>query len=255
MNKQQFFKKCTADDSFIYMPEDQVDQSLYLEIKSILTNNLGKWKGGKIQGFQFDYDPTQLLIRLQNGEEVNFKKKFQFFPTPPEVVDKMIQVVLPEADSSILEPSAGQGHIIQAIQEFQSWAEYGFDAIEIHPVNQGILRKKGINVVGDDFLKWTTEKRYDYIFMNPPFKEGSKNVWIDHIKHAVKFLKEKGELVAVAPASASFVSNGEIKEFREEWLPLHNGYIYDIIPKGAFKSSGTGVKSVIIHINYMDREI
>jgi hypothetical protein len=50
----------------------------------------GKWKGGKVFGFVFATDPTELLDQIANGEKRNLKKEFQFFATPEKLADELV---------------------------------------------------------------------------------------------------------------------------------------------------------------------
>lgn len=72
--------------------------------------------------------------------------------------------------SSILEPSAGKGDIVDYISDYVKAHPYDFqyhkldiDLIEINPNLQHILKGKGYRVVHDDFLAFETYKRYDLI--------------------------------------------------------------------------------------------
>ena len=60
---------------------------------------------------------AELLADIQNGDNRNLKKEYQFFATPKELAQKLCSYI-PEDTETILEPSAGRGAIIQAINEF-----------------------------------------------------------------------------------------------------------------------------------------
>ncbi|MCH5304790.1 MAG: class I SAM-dependent methyltransferase, partial [Ruminococcus sp.] len=53
----------------------------------------------------------------------------------------------------------------------------------------------GIHIVGDDFLKYETDKHYDLILMNPPFSEGDK-----HLLNALEMQKNGGNIICLLNA-------------------------------------------------------
>ncbi len=79
--------------------------------------------------------------------------------------------------------------------------------------------------------------------MNPPFKNQAD---IKHINHALKFLKPGGKLVSVMSASVGFRENTLTNKFRS--LIEERGGSIESLPDGAFKESGTMVRTVIVVI-------
>jgi SAM-dependent methyltransferase len=75
---------------------------------------------------------------------------------------------------------------------------------------------------------------FDKIVMNPPFKNGDD---IKHIKHAIKFLRPGGRLVALC-------ANGPRQ--REQLMPLAD--TWEDLPQGTFKDSGTMVNAAMLTI-------
>ena len=71
--------------------------------------------------------------------------------------------------------------------------------VEISDLHCQILKAKGYATVQADFLKFTSDKPFDRIVMNPPFSEGR---WQAHLQHAASMLATDGRLVAILPASA-----------------------------------------------------
>jgi hypothetical protein len=63
-----------------------------MEVKNKLELIGGKWKGGKVGGFVFQEDPTDMLEQIANGENRKLKKEFQFFATPDELADKLVEL-------------------------------------------------------------------------------------------------------------------------------------------------------------------
>jgi hypothetical protein len=240
MDKLEVLKACTVDDMVVKLPNIQLDRKLYLEVKTALELIGGKWKSGKVQGFVFSQDPTELLEQISNGEKRNLKKEYQFFATPWDLADKLVDLSEIEDSNTILEPSAGQGAIINAINRFLS--NIVIDCYEIMDINRSILSKiLTANIIGNDFLECT--KKYDRIIANPPF---SKNQDIDHIYKMFDCLNENGILVSIASKHWKFSNNKKEEKFRE-WLEEHNAEILEI-ENGEFKESGTMVGAYIIKI-------
>ncbi len=156
-----------------------------------------------------------------------------FFPTPKNVIDELI-LGLPEG-ADVLEPSAGAGHICDALKERNA----KITAIEWNHTLSGILEQKGYTVAGDDFLEY--EGKHDYIIMNPPFEKGQD---MKHIQHAYSCLNEGGFIASVTSAG---ILNGRGEKFRE-WLDDVGGDYYDL-PEGSFKESGTNVNTCVVKIH------
>lgn len=127
-----------------------------------------------------------------------------FYPTPIDLANRMMNGVKWDYVSSILEPSAGKGDLADIINRRwnahrgRSWEPdkmADIDCIEFDPNLRAILRDKGFRVVHDDFLTYTTCKKYSLIVMNPPFESGVK-----HILRAMQLLQDGGQLIALCNA-------------------------------------------------------
>lgn len=220
----------------------QLERSTYVELNKILEALGGKWNR-KARGHVFDGDPRQKISEaLQAGEVVDVKKTFEFFETPQEVANRMIDMVEIPSGSRILEPSAGHGAIADVARAL--CPDCTIEVVEILDENRNILKEKGYKLVGKNFLKLKKRKPYDFILMNPPFS-GQKD--IDHIRHAWKFLKPGGTLVSVMAPSVRFRSNKKTETFRQ-WASSQPGFFIEDLPSGSFTGSGTGVGAVILHL-------
>ena len=240
---QHIFMQCKVIGNNIKLPDIQLDRKEYMDVKKQLTGLNGKWVGGKTQAFVFDFDPTDLLERLAGGES-NIKKKVQFFPTPSVLASKLVLIAEISDGHKILEPSAGQGAIVEQILLKNPTIK--ISVCEIEPINQDVLRKKystSIMHVGDDFLQVGDTRKYDRIIANPPF---NKSQDIDHIYKMYSLLSDDGILVSMS--STSWVTSNIKKSvaFRE-WLNKVNAEISDV-KSGVFKESGTSIATKIIKI-------
>lgn len=240
--KEQVLQNCTVEGNVVKLPSEQLDRKLYQEVAKALELIGGKWKGGKVFGFVFATDPTDLLEEIANGEKRNLKKEFQFFATPEKLADELVYLADIKQHDTILEPSAGQGAIIKAINKVCDCVP---DCFELMDVNTIILNKSGLrfNLIGDGFLKHNS-KTYTKIIANPPF---TKNQDIDHLKEMYECLSRGGRLVCIT--SESWVNGSQKKQIEfKNWLDEIEAEVIDI-EKGAFKESGTAVGGKIVIIN------
>jgi hypothetical protein len=137
-----------------------------------------------------------------------------FFPTPASIADQMIETADIQEGMSVLEPSAGMGHIADRIRE----AGVEPDVVELSGERRELLEAKGYNLVGYDFMD-LNEGEYDRIIMNPPFGDRRDSA---HVQHAYELLKPGGRLVAIMGEGVFFGQDKRAQEFRE-WLERVGG--------------------------------
>lgn len=77
--------------------------------------------------------------------------------------------------------------------------------------------------------------------MNPPFDRGRD---VDHVTHALKFLKPGGRLVSIMAAGVEYRTDRKTSDFRAT-VERFKGSIRDL-PFGSFAESGTNVNTVIV---------
>ena len=226
--------------SILYLPNEQLDRKLYLNVNKVLELLGGKWNR-KEKGHVFDENIEDKLNDAVNFSEiVDRKKEYQFFRTPKNIIKQMIELSELKPYDYVLEPSAGDGAIADELSKLLSTE---VSVIELNTEKYLKLEKRYRLSVQDDFLQVETSPVYDKIIMNPPF---SKQQDIDHILHAFKCLKKNGILVSIVSESPFFRNNTKSKNFRD-WLKENNAEIIDLMP-GAFKESGTMVKTRILKI-------
>ncbi len=166
-------------------------------------------------------------------EALQFASIPGYFPTPDAVRQMMFEAARLDDGQSILEPSAGSGAIADDLRT----RGYSVDCIEHWHSLREILQAKGHALIHDDFLTFTG--KYDRIIMNPPFEKSQD---VRHVRHAFEQLKPGGRLVAIMGAGVMF--RADCASFRE-WVDQLGGELTDIAA-GAFKSSGTGVATVML---------
>ena len=112
----------------------------------------------------------------------------QYYPTPEKVIELMLDPFEDKEehryyrekyadfnDRYILEPSAGEGAILDYMNE-HGVKNTRMYAIEIDDDFKHTLSNKQYTVVGHDFLQFEPEMLFDFIIMNPPFNEGAKHL-------------------------------------------------------------------------------
>lgn len=162
----------------------------------------------------------------------------QLFPTPPELAERMVELAEIEPEHRVLEPSAGTGSILRAIHPY---ARKGAEvvAVEVNRQLANLLERGRLadSVVEGDFLDWkpaALDAPFDRIIMNPPFENAAD---VKHIQHAASMLNSGGVLVALC-------ANGPRQ--REALQPLAD--LWEDLPPGSFKESGTGVNVALLVI-------
>lgn len=223
----------------------QLDRKLYTATNAVLEAAGGKWDR-KAKAHVFPVDASDAMEQIIQTGEVTLIRTIQqdygYFPTPSDVVDRLIELADIEAGMQALEPSAGQGNIVDALER----AGAKVTAIELLPANIEALRKKigaSHSVLAADFLTVSATPSYDRVVMNPPF---AKQADIKHVLHALKFLKPDGFLVSVMSAGVTFRDDKLTQGFRD--LIRARGGDIEALDDGAFKSSGTMVRTVIVNI-------
>lgn len=216
----------------------QLDRTLYLKVNKALVAMGGKWNR-KEGGHIFKVDPRPTVAGLLDNGTLAVERD-GFFETPPEIVGRMLELVL--VRGKVLEPSAGLGAIATRLPVGRDmvWC------IEKNPDRSNILREKGYRVECMDFLSMS-EEYFDTVVMNPPFEQGQD---IDHVRHAYDLLAPGGQLVSVMSEGPFFRQDKKATAFRE-WLE-GVGHQKERLPAGAFKNSGTGVNAclIVVHKGY-----
>lgn len=239
----EILKGSVIEGNIVKLPNYKLDRTDYLDVKNALELIGGKWKGGKTQGFVFNEDPTDYIEKLRQGEQINIKKEYQFFATPPTLADYLVQLAEIEHGHALLEPSAGQGAIVEAIHRVQP--DTVVDCYELMDLNRTFLEKQpNTNILGNDFLTEKNDNLYDRIIANPPF---SKNQDLDHVHEMWNRLEDNGRLVSIMSNHWRISSNKKEKAFQNFIDEVHAEVID--IEQGVFKESGTNISACIVVID------
>lgn len=219
----------------------QLDRKLYERVNKVLEAAGGKWNR-KAKAHIFDGEAAERAeqIMLTGSVEVP-KDEFNFFSTPPAVVQRLLELADVRCGMRALEPSAGRAAIAEPLAD----AGCIVDCIELMPANFNILAPtpKFNSVRLADFLEVEPRPIYDRIVMNPPFMRQAD---IKHVMHAYRFLAPGGLLVSVMGAGVTFRDNKLTQDFRD--LVRARGGDIEALPDGSFKQSGTSVNTVVATI-------
>jgi tRNA A58 N-methylase Trm61 len=95
--------------------KDKLARPLYTEVNEVLEALGGKWNR-KQQGHTFAGDPHAAVDQIiVDGEFSDEKRDFEFFATPDAVGDVVVKKADLQPDDLVLEPSCGDGTLMQAI--------------------------------------------------------------------------------------------------------------------------------------------
>lgn len=220
----------------------QLDRKLYEEVNKALEALGGKWNR-KFQGHVFDEDPRDALDRVVlTGEFSDKRQDFGFFETPAALAARVVEMAGIRPGMQVLEPSAGRGALVRAVQASARSTLIG--AVEIQPENARAVRALGVDVLERDFLTLPVSFDADRVVMNPPF---ARQADIDHVCRAFKWVAPGGRLVSIMSAGVRFRQNQKTLAFRA-LVEQNDGEIIDL-PPGSFAESGTGVNTVIVTLD------
>ena len=233
-------KQCSADGNILRLPKIELSREDYLVVKKAIEKYGGKWKGGKTFGFVFaDRDAADVIDSMVNGS-ADIKKDFQFFATPSDVADLMVAKLEIQPYEKILEPSAGNGALINAVRRLYN--DITVDCYELNPLNRKVLEKMAnVNVLGDDFTKHLDNEEYDVIIANPPF---SKNQDIIHLMKMWDNLRYGGRIACITSTHWMFSNDKKSTEFRD-WILGKYTFQHEF-PNGTFKESGTDIATILL---------
>lgn len=241
----QVLDRCRVEGNKLYLPSEQLHRILYMAVDKVLKAAGGKWER-KEKAHVFPKNVEDVIDNIMLTGEISTKKENDFFPTPPEIVQQMIELAEIHTGMDILEPSAGDGAIIRGLQDAGITESCSVILVEKNSdlcdhlwENYG-PRHTVVNLDFLEMIKLPEDIQPLVVLMNPPF---SKQQDIDHVRHAFEMLAPKGRLVSVMSTGFTFRENKKSVAFREfvkkygEIIPL---------PEGSFKKSGTMINTVIV---------
>lgn len=182
-------------------------------------------------------------------------KNLGFFETPKAVCEQVVDAANLysfDAPLRVLEPSAGRGALARAVRDARTKVSPGIHCVELDYERSKELKAQGFETTRADFLLCSPEElgMFDRVVMNPPFDRGLD---IDHVLHALKFVKPGGQLVAIMSAGTEFREDRKTVAFRqicERYAPRGYGARqWRDLPPGSFAESGTMVNTLILTLH------
>ena len=238
--------------------QQSLTDSEFFKIRTFMNGNLHLWFKSpelvaKINKALRAYYGEVLPDGVEKEEDDLFRsrstavsKDLAFYRTSPRtaqtVVEKIMAGWLP--DGPLLEPSAGDGVLVHAMQ--QRFPDRNITAVEIDEGRYSILKNnfRDIDAQRANFLSLHPMPIYAAIVMNPPFYGLH---WMDHVLAAYEWLKPGGQLVAILPVTAEIGETAKHKKF-QAWVQKIRGREYcdpfQSLPAGSFSESGTNVNTV-----------
>lgn len=263
--------KHPGDDRCLRVLPKIEERTLYAQVAKVLGMLGGEWEK-KRQCFVFQEDPTealqQVLVDAVVTQEVDTTDQVRgWFPTLPHWADVMVERMelpgRPEPLPIFLEPSAGEGALIEAVLRARPDAKFHYceidDARHATLYHKWINDKPRIRSIGRDFLQLPPLNRrgkpwrYSYIIMNPPWSRLKGVGWQDyaHVKAAYNMLAPGGTMVAMVCLAHTWrygrgtdMQSKNLQDMVEEYGGGH----WWAVDKGAFRAMGTSVQGAIIRL-------
>lgn len=216
----------------------QLDRKLYVETNKALEALGGKWNKSA-KAHVFDGDPSEAIENaILTGSVFDSNREYDFFPTPDAVADIVIDYADIGDDDIVLEPSAGDGALIRALRRRGHGWMVDFCELDAKRAATVLSGDPNTHLAAHDFLTFQPGETYHRIVANPPF---SRRRDLEHVTHMYELLKPGGRLVSVMASSVSFRDDHKTEAFKAQF----SRYNILPLPQDSFKSSGTGVNTVL----------
>lgn len=198
-------------------------------------------------------DTPEAAPKKRTGTAVS--KDLQFYPTPDEVIERIMHDVRLETGQKVLEPSCGDGRILDWLRAKQSGLNLFGVEVDAGRVEQ--TRAKGHTVYHSNFLATTPIPDFDLVVMNPPFYGLH---WQKHLEHAQRFLRPPpegkrwggGQLICILPATAFYDGHlGKMGLVKADAHEKDRGWLdsgWRDLPVASFAASGTNVPTGYITV-------
>lgn len=204
----------------------------YAELKKLFIPLGITWHKGEKQHYIEGSTPQKIREILGGAQIVDEKKTLQFYPTPSNLAQRIVGLANIKGTDLVLESSCGRGAIVEQILKKTD----NIFVVEINKEYFDYTTTK-FNCVGEniDFLEFNSSVSFDKAVINPPF---TANQDCKHVDKTFGLLKPGGRLVAIMGGNIS----------RRQFQDLIKDKIHQIIEVegGAFKESGTLVKTIIL---------
>lgn len=260
----EVLRTAVADETSVKLTAGQLDRKVYLEVNKALERigGGGKWNR-RAQVHLFTRDPRPELEQLLGAGQMprDARKEDQFFRTPADVADDMAArlsgIFGGLASFDVLEPSAGDGALVRAVNRRHPRAY--IEAVEPDQHRSQHLTAAGASSVYPCTFEefhghiacqngGSPQPQFDAVVMNPPFRIGGDSLaWVDHVTMAWDLIRPGGRLLAIVPASLTFRDDKRVTALRERIAATDDGG-WEELPDGTFNGEGTGVRTVLLDV-------
>lgn len=144
--------------------------------------------------------------KLAGGNPKNGRVENDYYATNPKAVETLFNNYTWDSKTN-LEPCVGEGHIAKVFNKFTNKRE--LDCLDL--VDRGYP-----NTIVQDFLTYTTDKKYEGIITNPPFSLAQ-----EFIEKSISLLDENGQIAMFL--KIQFLEGSKREEFFKKYPPK---YIY-----------------------------
>lgn len=219
--------------------EANLDRRAYAKVAKVIELVGGRWDR-KAGAHLFDDVTAQDALEqvLLTGQVVDERQELGAFYTPPHVAAQVIAAADLKPGLTVLEPSAGRGALAAPAHLMGCCV----DCVEIDPKSVHLLCSIPFRrVVPGDFLAMRPKLAYDRVVMNPPF---ARQQDVAHVRHAARFLKPGGRLVAITSAGVLFRTDRRTEQLKRLVAAGHGTAA--ALPDDSFKSAGTLVRTALV---------
>lgn len=240
-------RAATTDGPRLLLAGPRMTPKQYQRVNDVI-EGAGGWWDKAAGAHVFPGDAAEAIAPvLASGHVTTIREArqtSQYFPTPPAVVSRLLDLAAVEPGMVVLEPSAGRGAIAYPLAAAGAHVDcYELDEDNYrHLLDHRPDDAPHIGVTQADFLAVPPNPIYDRVVMNPPFTKGAD---VQHVRHALRFLKPSGLLVAVMSWGVT-CGGGEAARFRG--LVEQRGGSVESVPSGAFAAAGTDVDTILVTI-------
>lgn len=176
-----------------------LEATLYQNVAIVLNACGVVWDRKQKTHIVSDAALATLRSALASGSYYDSVRALEFYATSPNMARSLARVLEEHIGSRenprILEPSAGEGALIEAALEIMPHAN--ITAVELDPVRFAHLQRKYANDERVEVLNMDTteysETGFDAVLMNAPFEWSA-----EHVKHAWKRINDIGWVVGIA---------------------------------------------------------
>lgn len=210
-------------------------------LKVVLVALGGAWRS-KPQAFLFpdDIDVAEKVETAIATGQIMDPRAAGFFWTSRPLADNLVTLARIDPGDRVLEPSAGQGALLDVIRERHPGTSLW--VYELLSANRDVLEQKGYRIEGPNFLEAPIQV-VDAVVANPPFSRGAD---VDHVTRMVEWLRPGGRLAAIMSGGVDFRMDARTTAFRA-LVHRHGGTIVEN-PPGSFLAAGTGIHTVTVSL-------